>query len=75
MSTDFPSCDNAAPRPLLLVDLAAAASSFLTIWWRLGFSLLLAGQGMLLGLAVNISDINAQEKLILHLLVGASTLR
>lgn len=44
------------------------------IWWKLGVGLVLAGQGMLLGLAVNLSEPPSEVRFLLQSLVLASTL-
>ena len=43
-------------------------------WWKLGVGLVLAGQGMLLGLAVNLSEPPPEVRFALQSVVLASTL-
>ena len=43
-------------------------------WWKLAVGLVLAGQGMLLGLAVNLSEPPSEVRFVLQSVVLASTL-
>ena len=67
-------CHQVAGGPPRRLRIPTDPSRLLTIWWRLGFSTLLAGQGMLLSLAVNLSDTGTRDRLVLHLLLASTSL-